>query len=98
MIAATGAAMLVAVPDTLPDTLDAFVAAGATHVLTPDADDAMLHASLKLAERHARRTLDVRRRRTHADGEVGRCIAGSRMRWIMGSPVWRSSWRCRGST
>jgi len=71
VIAATGAAMLVAVPDTLPDTLDAFVAAGATHVLAPDADDAMLHASLKLAERHARRTLDVRRRRTHADGEVG---------------------------
>jgi EAL domain-containing protein (putative c-di-GMP-specific phosphodiesterase class I)/GGDEF domain-containing protein len=63
--------MLVAAPDTLPETLDAFVAAGATHILAPDADDAMLHASLKLAERHARRTLDVRRRRTHADGEVG---------------------------
>jgi EAL domain-containing protein (putative c-di-GMP-specific phosphodiesterase class I)/GGDEF domain-containing protein len=71
VIAATGAAMLVAAPDTLPETLDAFVAAGATHILAPDADDAMLHASLKLAERHARRTLDVRRRRTHADGEVG---------------------------
>ncbi|WP_294236730.1 bifunctional diguanylate cyclase/phosphodiesterase [uncultured Sphingomonas sp.] len=71
VIAATGAAMLVAVPDAQPDTLEAFIAAGATHVLAPDADDAMLHAALKLAERHARRTLDVRRRRSHADGEVG---------------------------
>ncbi len=71
VIAATGAAMLVAVPDSLSETLDAFVAAGATHILAPDADDVMLGASLKLAERHARRTLDVRRRRSHADGEVG---------------------------
>ncbi len=71
VIAATGAAMLVAVPDSLAETLDAFVAAGATHILAPDADDVMLGASLKLAERHARRTLDVRRRRSHADGEVG---------------------------
>ncbi|WP_322963533.1 putative bifunctional diguanylate cyclase/phosphodiesterase [Sphingomonas fuzhouensis] len=71
VIAATGAAMLVAIPDSEPETFDAFLAAGVTHILAPDADDAMLHASLKLAERHARRTLDVRRRRTHADGEVG---------------------------
>ena len=71
VIAATGAAMLVAVPDSLPETLEAFVAAGATHILAPEADDAMISASLKLAERHARRTLDVRRRRSHADGEMG---------------------------
>jgi len=71
VIAATGAAMLVSVPDSAPDTLDAFLAAGATHILESDASEAMVHAALKLAERHARRTLDVRRRRTHADGEVG---------------------------
>ncbi len=71
VIAATGAAMLVVVPDTTSETLEAFLSAGATHVLAADAGDAMIHASLKLAERHARRTLDVRRRRTHADGEVG---------------------------
>ncbi|WP_052811359.1 putative bifunctional diguanylate cyclase/phosphodiesterase [Sphingomonas parapaucimobilis] len=71
VIAATGAAMLVSVPDSAPDTLDAFLAAGATHILEFDASEAMVHAALKLAERHARRTLDVRRRRTHADGEVG---------------------------
>ncbi|WP_454279803.1 putative bifunctional diguanylate cyclase/phosphodiesterase [Sphingomonas sp. Marseille-Q8236] len=71
VIAATGAAMLAVVPDTGHETLDAFLSAGATHVLAPDADEAMIHASLKLAERHARRTLDVRRRRSHADGEVG---------------------------
>ncbi|APX67667.1 hypothetical protein AV944_12510 [Sphingomonas sp. LK11] len=71
VIAATGAAMLVSVPDSDPDTLDAFLAAGATHILAPDAGEPMVHAALRLAERHARRTLDVRRRRTHADGEVG---------------------------
>jgi EAL domain-containing protein (putative c-di-GMP-specific phosphodiesterase class I)/GGDEF domain-containing protein len=71
VIAATGAAMLVSVPDSDPDTLDAFLAAGATHILEPDAGEPMVHAALRLAERHARRTLDVRRRRTHADGEVG---------------------------
>lgn len=71
VIAATGAAMLVAVPDAEQDTLDAFLAAGVTHILAPDASDAMIHAALKLAERHSRRTLDARRRRTHADGEVG---------------------------
>jgi EAL domain-containing protein (putative c-di-GMP-specific phosphodiesterase class I)/GGDEF domain-containing protein len=71
VIAATGAAMLVSVPDSAPDTLDAFLAAGATHILESDASEAMVHAALKLAERHALRTLDVRRRRTHADGEVG---------------------------
>ncbi|QXT36460.1 GGDEF domain-containing phosphodiesterase [Sphingomonas sanguinis] len=71
VIAATGAAMLVAVPDAEAETLDAFLTAGATHILAPDAGEAMVHAALKLAERHARRTLDVRRRRTHADGEVG---------------------------
>ena len=71
VIAATGAAMLIALPDGAPETLRAFLAAGATHLLPVDADAAMIHASIKLAERHARRTLDVRRRRTHADGEVG---------------------------
>ncbi|MET4898928.1 GGDEF domain-containing phosphodiesterase [Sphingomonadaceae bacterium jetA1] len=71
VIAATGAAMLVAVPDSLASTLDAFLAAGATHILAPDSDPAMIDVSLKLAERHARRTLDIRRRRSHADGEVG---------------------------
>jgi len=71
VVAATGAAMLVAVPDGDGMTLDAFLAAGATHILTPGADDAMIRAALKMADRHARRTLDVRRRRSHADGEVG---------------------------
>ncbi|MGW8136421.1 putative bifunctional diguanylate cyclase/phosphodiesterase [Sphingomonas zeae] len=71
VIAATGAAMMVAVPDSDADTLHAFLAAGVTHILASDASDAMVHAELKLAERHARRTLDARRRRTHADGEVG---------------------------
>lgn len=71
VIAATGAAMLIALPDGAPETLRAFLAAGVTHLLPVDADAAMIHASIKLAERHARRTLDVRRRRTHADGEVG---------------------------
>ncbi len=71
VIAATGSAMLVAVPDTMAETLNAFVSAGATHILPPGVDDPMIHATVRLAERHARRTLDVRRRRSHAGGEVG---------------------------
>lgn len=98
MIAATGAAMLIALPDGAPETLRAFLAAGATHLLPVDADAAMIHASIKLAERHARRTLDVRRRRTHADGEVGKSIAGSPMSSIGTSRALPSSSRCHGST